>query len=81
MADDISPNKLSERDKRRIENIRSRLRAQNIGEDEATQLATEQVVDELNSGKGGGPHAGAEPQKRTRHGGAGRTGSDSGGGK
>lgn len=81
MAKNISPNKLSDREKRRMESIRSRLRAQNVGEDEATRLAIEQVKQEMSSGEGGGRNAAGEPKKRTQHGGSGRTGSKSGGGK
>lgn len=81
MAKDISPNKLNDDDKRRMESIRGRLRAQGVGEDEATRQAIEQVVREGHSGAGGGSGAAGEPQKRTRHGGWGRTGSESGGGK
>ncbi len=75
MTKDIHPNKLNQRDRRRMENIRDRLRSQNVGEDEATRLAMEQVVDESLSGKGGGGQAGGEPQKPVQHGGARRTGS------
>ncbi len=78
MSKDISPNKLNQRDRRRMENIRDRLRSQNVGEDEATRLAIEQVVEESHSGKGGGGHAAGEPQKHVQHGGATRTGSRSG---
>lgn len=78
MSQDISPNKLNDRDRRRMENIRDRLRAQNYGEDEATRLAIEQVVEESHSGKGGGSGAGGEPQKPAQHGGATRTGTRSG---
>jgi len=81
MPDHVDPNKLNERDKRRVENIRDRLRAQNVGEDEAMRLALEQVTEEAWSGKGGGSSAAGEPQKHTQHGGATRTGSKSGGGK
>ncbi len=45
MTKDIHPNKLNQRDRRRMENIRDRLRSQNVGEDEATRLVMEQVVD------------------------------------
>lgn len=41
MAKEVSPNKINEQDRRRMENIRDRLRSQNIGEDEATRLALE----------------------------------------
>ncbi len=78
MAQDISPNKLNDRDRRRMENIRDRLRAQNFGEDEATRLAMEEVVAEAHSGKGGGSGAAGEPQKHVQHGGATRTGTRSG---
>lgn len=80
MAKVISPNKLNDRDKRRMENIRDRLRAQNVGEDEATRLALDQIQ-KKKSGQGGGGHGGGESQKPTQRGGAGRTGSKSGGGK
>ena len=79
MPDEISPNKLNEKDKRRMENIRDRLRSQNYGEDDATRLALEQVLAERASGQGGGTNAAGEPQKRTQHGGSTRTGTDSGG--
>lgn len=81
MSDELNPNKLHPRDRRRMENIRDRLRSQNYGEDEATRLALEQLQRERHAGRGGGRHAGGEPQKPTPHGGATRTGTDSGGGK
>ena len=64
MKEDIKPNKLKDRDKRRMENIRDRLRSQNIDEDEATRRAIQQLQEETESGKGGGHRAGGEPQKR-----------------
>lgn len=51
MAKEVSPNKINGHDRRRMENIRDRLRSQNIGEDEATRLALEQVAEEAHSGK------------------------------
>ena len=81
MAKQISPNKLNDRDKRRIKSIRERLRSQGVGEDEATRQAIEEVVRESHSGAGGGSGAAGEPKKQTKHGGWGRTGSESGGGK
>jgi hypothetical protein len=71
----------NDRDKRRIESTRERLRAQGVGEDEATRQVIEEVASDQHSGAGGGSHSAGEPQKRTRHGGWGRTGSQSGGGK
>jgi hypothetical protein len=75
MYKDISPNKLSDKDQEQIARLRDRLR------DEATRQAAEEVVRGRHSGAGGGGNAGGEPQNRTRHGGWGRTGSKSGGGK
>ena len=81
MAQSIQPNKLNAQDRRRRESIRERLRSQGVGEDEATRQAMEEVLAEAQSGKGGGSNAAGQPQKRTKHGGWGRTGSKSGGGK
>ncbi|MFO7904878.1 MAG: hypothetical protein ACQESR_11095 [Planctomycetota bacterium] len=64
MPEEIKPNKLNDRDRRRMENIRDRLRSQNVGEDEATRRALEQLLQEVGSGKGGGHRAGGEPHKR-----------------
>jgi hypothetical protein len=75
MAREISPNKLNKRDKRQIENVRERLRAEGVGEDEATKMAVDEVTRQEHSGRGGGRNSGAERQKRTIHGGRGRTGS------
>lgn len=67
MPEEIKPNKLNDRDRRRMENIRDRLRSQNVGEDEATRRALEEVVQEVGSGKGGGRRAAGEPRKRKEH--------------
>jgi len=64
MTDDISPNKLNDSDRRRIERIRSRLRSQGIGKDEALRRATAEVVEQGHGGRGGGGNAGGEPQSR-----------------
>lgn len=64
MPEDIKPNKLNDRDRRRMGNIRDRLRSHNVGEDEATRRALEEVQQEVGSGKGGGHRAGGEPHKR-----------------
>ena len=66
MPEHIKPNKLNDRDRRRMENIRDRLRAQNVGEDEATRQALEEVQREIAAGQGGGHQAGGEPQKPKR---------------
>lgn len=75
MARTSASNKLNRRDQRRIENIRERLRAQGIGEDEATRRAIEEVAKRHHSGTGGGRHSAGESKKPTKHGGRGRTGS------
>jgi hypothetical protein len=62
MANNVSPNKLNDRDRRRVENIRDRLQAQGVGEDEATKRAVEEVVAGGHSGQGGGKAGGDSAQ-------------------
>jgi hypothetical protein len=54
----VSPNKLSDDEKRRAEQIRSRLQKQGMGEDEAWHRAIEMAAQEVESGEGGGSSAG-----------------------
>ena len=58
MKDEVKPNKLNDKDKRKIESVRSRLREQGVGEDDATRQAREKVIAEGTSGKGGGNSGG-----------------------
>lgn len=76
MATKESANKMSKSDKRRGENIRTRLRNANVGEDLSTRVAQSELKKKP-SGRGGGKNSGAEAKKRTKHGGQGRTGSKS----
>jgi hypothetical protein len=62
MNDEVKPNKLNDKDKRRMENVRDELRKQGVGEDDATRRAREQVIAEGTSGKGGG-NSGGEAKK------------------
>lgn len=71
------PNKLSAKDQRQIENRRSRLRSQGVGEDDATKQAIDEVTSEGLSGQGGGKSSGGNPQKGAGTGSRRRTGSRS----
>ena len=64
MAKDISPNKLSKRDKRRVDHVRDRLRHQGVGEDEAMKRAVREVVSGDHSGRGGGSNSASDQPKR-----------------
>lgn len=57
MPREISPNKLNERDKRKIDHVRERLRKQGVGEDEAMKRAVDEVTSGDHSGRGGGRNA------------------------
>ncbi len=59
----IKPNKLNDRDKRRIESIRERLRAQGVGEDEATKRAVAEVRVSLKSGPSTAAGGGRAPNR------------------
>lgn len=75
MAKNIQPNKLNDRDKRRMENIRTRLRRQGVGEDEAAKRAFEEVLNEGASGAGGGSRGAGDKPKTTQPRTRARTGS------
>ena len=62
MNDEAKANKLNDKDKRQIENVRSELRKEGVGEDDATRQATQRVVSKGTSGKGGG-NSGGEAKK------------------
>lgn len=54
----VSPNKLSDDERRRAENIRQRLEKQGMGRDEAWHRAIEMAAEEVHSGEGGGSSSG-----------------------
>ena len=62
MNDEVKPTKLNDKDKRKIESVRSDLRKEGVGEDDATRQATERVVSQGTSGRGGG-NSGGEAKK------------------
>ncbi|HEX8200773.1 MAG TPA: hypothetical protein VF590_09815 [Isosphaeraceae bacterium] len=65
MADEISPNKVSDAEKRRAEHIESKLKKQGMGEDEAEKRALAAAVEEDPRGRGGGNSSGNNPKKGT----------------
>lgn len=60
MPREVSPNKLSKSDKRRIEHVRERLRNQGVSEDEATKRAVDEVTTGGHSGRGGGKNSASD---------------------
>ena len=54
----VSPNKISDDERRRAENIRERLEKQVMGRDEAWNRAIEMAAQEVHSGEGGGSSSG-----------------------
>lgn len=58
MTKNVSPNKLSDADHKRAENIRDRLIKDGVGQDEAWNRAVELAVEEGHSGSGGGKNSG-----------------------
>ena len=55
---DISPNKISDKEERRAENIKDRLQDQGVGQDEARRRGLTEAVEEIHSGEGGGGNSG-----------------------
>ena len=58
MGDSVDPHKISDKERRRVSQIKQTLQNQGIGEDEAEKRALQQAVQELRSGAGGGTNAG-----------------------
>lgn len=54
----ISPNKISDKEKRRAEHIQQRLQNQGMGRDEAWHQAIKMAAEEIHSGEGGGGGSG-----------------------
>lgn len=65
MSKNISPNKLSDSDRKRAESIRERLIKDGIGEDEAWHRAIELAVEEGHSGSEGGRNSGGGPNTKS----------------
>ena len=65
MAEEISPNKVSDAEKRRAEHIEDKLKKQGVGEDEAEKRALTAAVEEDPRGRGGGHTSGNNPKKGT----------------
>ena len=76
MAEEISPNKVSDAQKRRAERIEDKLKKHGMGEDEAEKRALEMAVDEVPGGSGGGNSTGGEPKKKQTSPADSRRGSD-----
>jgi hypothetical protein len=62
MSDDINVHKVSDKHKRRAEQIEDQLERQGMGHDQAEEEALRQAVDELGYGAGGA-HAAADSPK------------------
>ena len=60
---DVSPNKLSDSQKKQIEQVRERLQQQGLGRDEAEKRAIREVTANTESGQGGGTNAAGESKK------------------
>jgi hypothetical protein len=75
VPEEISPNKVSDKEKRRAEHIEDKLEKQGMGEDEAEKRALAAAVDEDPSGRGGGKSSGNNPKKGTNPAGDRRSGS------
>jgi hypothetical protein len=56
-------NKMSDREEHRAERIKEKLKDQNVGEDDAAEIASRQAIEEEQSGHGGGGNAGGEAKK------------------
>jgi len=77
MAEELSPNKINEKQERRADHIKDKLRKQGVGEDEAEKRALQQAVEEDPGSLGGGSNSGGEAKKDSSHVGHRRQGSDS----
>jgi len=66
MSDNISPNKISEKHKRRAEHIEDNLEHKGMGRDQAEKEALRQAVDELGPSMGG-KNAAADAPKHANH--------------
>lgn len=75
MADNLSPNKIDDKQERRAEHIADRLEKQGMGEDHAKKEAIRQAVAEEPGSMRGGGNAANEPKKDSSHVGDHRNGS------